>query len=501
MNKSKLVRYLKDLSSKKREKFRLFVSSPYYNRDQKVTELLEILLKGIDSKHYSLEKAVVFERLYPGEAIDQEKQKLYKRLTLLKNLYIRFIALQNYEQQTFAETINALEAAEKEKQFDLFENRFKHLQKLLDNQPSQDAQKYLAQYQSNINYSMYYSEQVSREETTYFKKALKNLDNYYILNKLKICLVLLENRIIVNSQYELELLDELLAFVRNNRAQFKSDLLIELYYLAIMHYKEESEDTYFQEFRERFFERIDQVSETDKQILFSFVGNYHIYKINFGKDKHKKELFKLYQNALEKDRSLILLNNQMSEWKYKNIITLGCSLQSFDWVEHFMESFKDKLPANLKENAYIYNLSFYHFARHRYEKSLQHLQSVRFTDLAYQLNVNLLLLRIFYKLEQVESLLSLCESFRVFILRNKKISESQKEAYQNVIRFVKRLNWVKSRLPILPKEQVEKDVKAISKMLGETTNILLQSWFKEECNLLIEASYSQMHPWSRQQMH
>ena len=50
MKSSRLVRLIEHLPKKKREKFLLFVKSPYFNQHEKTIELLELILSQVDKK-------------------------------------------------------------------------------------------------------------------------------------------------------------------------------------------------------------------------------------------------------------------------------------------------------------------------------------------------------------------------------------------------------------------------------------------------------------------
>ena len=69
MEESRLIKHIEALGIRERERFRLFVQSPYFNRHEKTIQLLEIILKGIDSKRIKLTMEYVFSQLFPGEKL------------------------------------------------------------------------------------------------------------------------------------------------------------------------------------------------------------------------------------------------------------------------------------------------------------------------------------------------------------------------------------------------------------------------------------------------
>ena len=135
MQQSKLVRYIRELPAKKRERFRQFVSSPYFNQHQKTTEMLEYIIKQIERSNPKLEREEVFKHLFPREKY--QEQKLHNIMSYLKKQYHRFLAIQYFEEQDFSEPISTLEAAFESNQFDLLKNRAKQLEKMMQNHKNQ----------------------------------------------------------------------------------------------------------------------------------------------------------------------------------------------------------------------------------------------------------------------------------------------------------------------------------------------------------------------------
>ena len=83
-------------------------------------------------------------------------------------------------------------------------------------------------------------------------------------------------------------------------------------------------------------------------------------------------------------------------------------------------------------------MSTYFFAVEKYKDALKLLQTVEFTDVFYHLGSKSLLLKAYYETDNAESFYSLISAFRVYLRRNKYISESQFSNHLNLINFVKK---------------------------------------------------------------
>jgi hypothetical protein len=130
MKQHKLFVYLESFTPREQEKFRQFVFSPYINQHQKTQELLEIALQQSrdGARQYSPQE--IFKILHPDEPFAE--QKLHNYLSSLKKLFLRFLAYEAFEHQTYMEDLLVLEEANRRNLFDLFGSRVKQLEKQLD---------------------------------------------------------------------------------------------------------------------------------------------------------------------------------------------------------------------------------------------------------------------------------------------------------------------------------------------------------------------------------
>ena len=133
MKHSKIFQYISALSSRRQEKFRQFVFSPYINQHQKSQELLVYLLSSLDRGKTEIAPEKAFAKLFPKEPYDE--QKLHNLLSNLKKLFLRFLALDELEQKPFLEDILAIEACNRKNFSKLLISRTRQLDKKLEEGP------------------------------------------------------------------------------------------------------------------------------------------------------------------------------------------------------------------------------------------------------------------------------------------------------------------------------------------------------------------------------
>ena len=84
MYQSRLVQHIRELSSKKRERFRQFVHSPYFNQHDRTVALLDFILKKLDGRPSGLTKERAYKALFPKESFTE--QQLYNVMSYLNKL-------------------------------------------------------------------------------------------------------------------------------------------------------------------------------------------------------------------------------------------------------------------------------------------------------------------------------------------------------------------------------------------------------------------------------
>ncbi len=132
------------------------------------------------------------------------------------------------------------------------------------------------------------------------------------------------------------------------------------------------------------------------------------------------------------------------------------------------------------ENAYRYNLANLNYSRKLYEEALELLRDVEFTDIYYKLGSRSLLLKIFYEMDETESLFSLLESFKIFVKRSKQISGYQKEIHLNLLKSARKLYRIKVRLPHYRKALLRNQFKNLELKIQEKPQIANVNWLKEK---------------------
>ena len=75
----------------------------------------------------------------------------------------------------------------------------------------------------------------------------------------------------------------------------------------------------------------------------------------------------------------------LSHWTYSNVVKLALRLERYEWIESFISEYTGSLPPQYREDAQYYNLAELYYHKHDYDKVLDNLNQLHFTDLHYHL--------------------------------------------------------------------------------------------------------------------
>jgi tetratricopeptide (TPR) repeat protein len=179
--------------------------------------------------------------------------------------------------------------------------------------------------------------------------------------------------------------------------------------------------------------------EDERYNLYTLMINFANRNYRQGKMEYLRKMFDLYRQLIKEDLLFHGYDAMTDNLNFKNVVTIGLRLEEMDWTEDFIKKYRSKLDPASRDAIYYFSLANLHFFKAEYSKALKYLKRVEFIDSFLRLNYDMLLMKTYYECEETEALLSLCNSFNMFIRRNKALSETNKEAYLNMGRYVRKL--------------------------------------------------------------
>ncbi len=475
----KLLSLLENFNKYERNRFRKFLSSPYYNENEDILRLFDTVddflrkqESSAGSESQQLKKEVVWKKLYGGAPY--RDSRLRRLCSELLHLGYDFI---------YAEACRAGEAREKTLLLHHFkspamEKHFRGIARQLvairEGQAGFGTEDFYTAHRCELAFHQQLEGREDKpEDFSHLERADTELDRFYFAQKLKHLSDALGYRSFLAKTPRIVLPEGFLAHLE--QGGLLNAPLLRAYYLVVRMQEAPEEEKYFFQLKSLFFAQLDSFATEERHPLYIHLNNYCIqYKINAGHSAYFQELFDLYKRGLE--TGLLLREGVLPAQDYKNIITVGLHVEAFAWVEEFIQQYTSHLQEAGQENALAYNLAKVYFHQEAYEKVIGQLREVEYQSLSYALGSKMMLLRTYYELGEFLALDSLAESFRIYLRRKREISRDVRQQYMNVLRFIRKL----SRLD--PRDKAA--IRRVKKEVMECTSLAAKKWVLEKAGEL-----------------
>lgn len=434
MHQNKSITILKTFSSAEMRQLEDFIASPFFNKSQTAIRVFEVLKEAypkFDSP--VLERNNLFQQIFPDEKYNE--QKLRYLLTDLTKLIEEFLCIKAVSDEELFKLHLLLYTYRQRKLEKPFLSAYKSAQKLLEDWPRRDVSHSFYEYLIQEDMYRFASDKQEHLQKSNLQNVVDSLDKYFILNKMRYSAEILNNRNVVAINYKLFLYEEIMNHLRNN--PLDDVPAAKIYYNVIQTLTEPDNKVHYQTLLQLLKEYRDIFSKDELFDMYVYAKNFCIRRINNGATEYIRELFDLYKVILE--NRIIFRDSYMSQWDYKNIVYLGLRLEEYAWVKNFIIKYNDELDPKTRKNAYTYNMANYNFFLSNYDETLTLLRSVEFSDVYYHLDSKSLLLKTYFELEETEPFFSLIDAFKVYIKRNNQIPHTQKNNYNNLIKFISKL--------------------------------------------------------------
>lgn len=446
-----------------RSRFRKFLQSPYFNRDE---ELLNFYQELWDNGKKILEKP---RQHWPRISHTTYKEGHFRRrCSDLLDLALQFLAQRRFDKDALQQNIYQRLEVQQRSCGRLYKRLLQKGQRLLERDAYRNGLHYLQGYRLAVSQHGLEEQSYAREVKANIEQIATQLDYFYLAEKLKYYCEVLNRQRVMSFEYEFLLMEGIVAHLRTK--DYSAVPPIAIYKQVLLTLIEFEEERHYFELKDLLARFAEQFSPNEAKDMYSYAQNYCIRRINQGEERYMQEIFALYKKLLE--QKIIWYSGELSPWDYKNIVVVALRVGDFDWAETFIRSFQSRLPNAYRENAFRYNLAKLRFYQANYDAVIQLLQAVEYQDIFYQLDSKAMLLQTYYELDEWEALDALVDSFRVYLQRKKVISEHHRRNYLNLTRFVRKLSRT------FPGDAER--LKALEEELAQTKAIANKSWLHKK---------------------
>ncbi|MEL6864534.1 MAG: hypothetical protein AAFP19_08950 [Bacteroidota bacterium] len=473
MLKNVLVQLIKTFQRKEMTRFWEFAQSPYHNKHQDVKALVAYLNQIYPNfSEETCNRQTIFQRLFPNKKHDQAKLALL--FTYTRRLVEQFLILERSGEESIANQLLLLRDLRQRKQYKYYERAMRQINEQQNEARYRDGDYFRQQFLAASEANSFYGQLSQHKMDDSLQRKQNHLDHYYLSEKLRdACEMLVRSRIL-KVEHSTGLLDMVLRQVEAQAEEYLSVPAISIYYQLYQLILTKDQQRY-----EDLVGILDHSAQWfpkgELQNIYHYLQNYCIEQINKGSRGALEAAFELYKKQL----TLGLLtddDNYLSEWHYKNIVTIGLRLEEQEWIRWFLEDYRQQLRPESAENAYCFNLATYHYSKGQYDEVLELLLRLEHSDIRYQLDSKAMLLRTYYDLDEYEAFLSLVDAFQQFIHRNKLISDFQRRGYAHLLKFARRAFRIKNNIDLVKRSKSRAALQQLTERVEATRPIYNLSW-------------------------
>jgi hypothetical protein len=410
-----------------------FVRSPYFNQREDVILLFDYLRQYFPKKNadkYFL-KAKVFEAVYGKEKFDEKK--LHYLLSFLLKIIQKYWVVADLEENPIEQQERICKALRQKHLDKLFYKEVNKGHEILEKQPLRNALYH--RYKGNFFYEYYEHESSQKRETDVKLQEWSNEIAYgSIINTLRQACLMLSHSRVIKKEYDIPLIKETIQYIENQDFSKLPEIKI-YYHLYCMLEGTEAHFHYRQAYN--LFINI------WKQFSNGEVRNITISLLNFCTKEIRSDVFyigeglRIYKLGLTS--GILLENDLLGVYTYKNIVTYAVGVKDFDWVFQFIHDYKSKLAADKQETFFTYCLANYYFRTNNYDKAQILLSQVEFKDTLLNFDAKRLLMMMYYENGAFDALDALLTSFKAYVQHHTGVNEQHKLLNINLINIIKKM--------------------------------------------------------------
>lgn len=309
----------------------------------------------------------------------------------------------------------------------------------------------------------------SRKESNFLNDSEKALDEYYVLQKIRLACAKMNQAKITKIPYSPSKIDEII---------FREDILkdfdnveIKLYaqlYLLLCAEGNEKEQ-YFEKIASLFEEVKEQVSTGVQKEILEHLMNYCASKMNQGEyvyiQIYQEYLFYLDESDLLTDHDKLNIHH------FGNYVTISLLARKYKWLEGFIERCESKLVKE-KETENVIKLSkgrlflFRNEEKEDIDRSHNEIANFSSQDKNYNIIYEKLLLKIFYEKKEEEAMDNRMKKFQSYL---KNLQKKEKIDITSSLKFMEylkqlskngtiNLNAIKGEISLLDYEWFAKKI-------------------------------------------
>lgn len=439
----KVFRLLNSLTAEEFKEFENFLKYKL-NRGSRLLSLFSFIKNFYpEFNKDSFSHKCVFKHLYGNvEYNDKKMRDSYSDMVniieefmidkeIMENIYSKnLMLLKQLKNRKLHEDVNKYLNFELNKNKKEFPDEYAYLFKLLilnelDREFDEDSKvgiskKYFDQYIIKSDYLIYFA----------------------IIGMLKAYIKLFMSNSLMKFDYNFKFMEAILNHLKEEIDSYDHVKLIRVYYETLSIIKAESTPDNYYKFRDLLDKNKDIIEPFFLRELYIELFNHCKYLQHKGIVPFAEETFEL-MNKMIKEGLFYDENKIMPEQNFRVLIAVGLRLGKMDWTKEFMNTYKNNLMPEIKEDSFNYNMAAFYYMMTKnvsqkekqalFDSALDCLAKVFTNELYFYSEVRILYLKIYIETDELNSAVSIIDNFRHY-LKNKKFIVA--EHYNDTINFI-----------------------------------------------------------------
>lgn len=435
---------LKTFNEQELENFNNYINCNYHNTNKKLCLLFKKLKQyALNTENFTDEIQLkiyqdVFGKAIKQKAINQvQKKDLNKAMNYLLDLAESFLMVEQLKQNEALQYDLLFPQLIDRKQHVLYNRRLKTKQKELEKDTKRGLDFYTTTYnlQKHIWCSLYINNKLSKEDN--YIALEYYLDVKYILEKLRehLAKITLQRRF-AHKQFDVTPYNAIENLIELDR--YKSVPLIQLYQLNINLVEKDDNNT-FQLLFDNLVKKHELIPTDLLKQFYTNLTNYCAIKIRQGNLQFYNKVFEIYKSM--HDLSILTSRNVMDVGLLKNIITIACRVEEYEWAKPTLAYYLKNISKNVRQSVFHYNSGIIAFNKNNYSEALVHFNQVLKIDDTHDIGVRVSRLKCFYEIDEHYEITTqkIIDNIKVYFNNNKKLTQNEKIAHNNFISIFNKL--------------------------------------------------------------
>lgn len=481
---SKIILLLRRFSKKDLSAFRDFISSPYFNKKEKLLEFYDKLLKYQPQfEEEKIDRVKIYGRLYPKSAFNAQ---VYKNLS--SELYIlakEFLTVNFVSGKLIEKDLYMLKNLERIEANELYKIELKSYRNKLNRSKINDFTFYNRYDLATLEKSFYYNRSNFRKGNELNAEESDELLKFYLINifrqrfdnevsRLNFNIHYKENAAMYHLRNLMDkgILQDSVEYLERNNA--KNHEIIAMFYNILMSLINIKDDSYFEKAKNLMFRNLGKFEKPIQFIIPGSLLTVCTFKINLrGEPSDYKNAFEIINFQLRRKIYRESYESHITATEFRSMFMIGMHLKEFSWLKRFIKKYIGEVSPEQRENLRNLLTGIIKFNEKDFVKALDLINRVKLDQFIYKLDVRKLQLFLFYELGYTESAISLVSSFKEFLHNNKNVSNETRKNNLNVLSMASRLIKLKDDFD-------EHELVKLGSDLAASKFVMYRAWFEEK---------------------